>query len=84
MDTCMITFRSVTPAQRAEILLRREGIGCTLQRTPKALADQGCGYSLRLRCDRLTEAVEWMRRQGIVYRKAYRITESGRPGEILL
>ena len=84
METCMITFRSVTPAQRGETLLRREGIACTLQRTPKALADQGCGYSLRLRCDRLTEAVEWMRRQGIVYRKAYRITESGRPGEILL
>ena len=84
MQTCMITFRSVTPAQRGETLLRREGIACTLQRTPKALADQGCGYSLRLNCDRLGEAIELLRRQGIAFRKAYRITESGKPGEILL
>lgn len=84
METCMITFRSVTPAQRGESLLRREGIACTLQRTPKNLADQGCGYSLRLRCDRLTEATELMRRKGIAFRKAYRITEAGIPGEILL
>ena len=26
MDSCIITFRSVTPAQRGEGLLRREGI----------------------------------------------------------
>jgi len=84
MDTCMITFRSVTPAQRGENLLRREGIACTLQRTPKALAEQGCGYSLRLRCDKLSEAAELMRRKGIAFRKAYRITDSGKPGEILL
>lgn len=84
MDTCMITFRSVTPAQRGENLLRQEGIFCSLQRTPKMLADQGCGYSLRLRCDRLEEAAELMRHKGIVFRKAYRVTESGKPGEILL
>lgn len=84
MDTCLITFRSVTPAQRGENLLRREGISCSLQRTPKALADQGCGYSLRLHCDRLLKAAELMRRQGIAYRKAYRITDSGRTEEIPL
>lgn len=84
METCMITFRSVTPAQRGESLLRQEGITCTLQRTPKNLADQGCGYSLRLPCDRLSEAAELMRRKGIAFRKAYRITASGSTGEILL
>ena len=84
MDNCMITFRSVTPAQRGESLLRREGIACTLQRTPKNLADQGCGYSLRLHCDHLGKAAELLRRKGIAFRKAYRITDSGTPGEILL
>lgn len=84
MDTCLITFRSVTPAQRGEGLLRREGITCELQRTPRVLAEQGCGYSLRLRCDRLPRAAELMRRQGIAFRKAYRITENGRPEEIPL
>ena len=84
MDNCMITFRYVTPAQRGEALLRKEGIPCTLQRTPKALAEQGCGYSLRLPCARLGEAVELMRRKGIAFRKAYRIAQNGLPGEILL
>lgn len=82
METCLITFRSVTPAQRGENLLRREGIPCTLQRTPKVLAEQGCGYSLRLRCDRLLNAAELMRQRGIAYRKAYRITDGGRTEEI--
>ena len=84
MDYCIITFRSVTPAQRGEGLLRREGITCSLQRTPSALAEQGCGYSLRLRCDRLHRAVELLRRQGIAFRKAYRIGEGGRTEEMAL
>lgn len=84
MDTCMITFRSVTPAQRGETLLRKEGISCSLQRTPRALAEQGCGYSLRLRCDRLPKAAELMRQKGIAFRKAYRLTETGKPEEIPL
>lgn len=84
METCLITFRSVTPAQRGENLLRREGIPCTLQRTPKVLAEQGCGYSLRVHCDQMLHAIELMRRQGIAYRKAYRIEDGGRPEEIFL
>ena len=58
MDFCMITFRSVTPAQRAENLLRKEGIACILQRTPRVLADQGCGYSIRLKYRYLHRAME--------------------------
>lgn len=71
MDSCIITFRSVTPAQRGETLLRREGISCTLARTPRALAEQGCGYSLRLRCGQLQQAIELLRQKGIAYRKTY-------------
>ena len=71
MDTCIITFRSVTPAQRGESLLRHEGISCALQRTPRVLAEQGCGYSLRIQYTQLTKAVEILRQKGVVYRKAY-------------
>ena len=84
METCIITFRSVTPAQRGERLLQNAGIRCSLQRTPRVLAEQGCGYSLRLRCDRLLKAVELMRRQGIAYRKAYRVADGGKTEEIPL
>ena len=82
MDTCMITFRSVTPAQRGENLLRSMGITCTLQRTPGVLAEKGCGYSLKLRCDRLGTAVELLRSKGIAFQKAYRAAAQGAMEEL--
>ena len=83
MDICLITFRSVTPAQRGENALRREGISCAIHRTPKQLADQGCGYSLRLRSDQLHQAVEVLRHRGIPYRKAYAL-RNGVPEEVMV
>lgn len=81
MDYCMITFRSVTSAQRAENLLRKEGIACILQRTPRVLADQGCGYSIRLKYGYLHRATELLRQKGVAYRKAYTM-EEGSPREV--
>jgi len=83
MDSCLITFRSVTPAQRAEGTLRREGITAAVQRTPRILAEQGCGYSIRVRFTQLPQATELLRRKGIAYRKTYRMT-NGVPEEVLL
>lgn len=81
MDFCIITFRSVTPAQRGEGILRKEGIRCWVQRTPRTLAEQGCGYSIRVHCTQLHRAVELLRQKGIAYRKAYRLGE-GNPEEV--
>ena len=83
MDFCMVTFRSVTPAQRGETLLRRDGIQATVQRTPRTLAEQGCGYSLRLPCAQMQQAIEILRQKGISYRKTYHIRE-GNPMEVML
>lgn len=83
METCLITFRSVTPAQRGESALRREGISCTIHRTPKPLADQGCGYSLRVRYTQLQRSVEILRQKGIAYRKTY-CMRGGTPEEVVL
>ena len=84
MHDCMITFRSVMPAQRAEGLLQRAGIGCSVRRTPKWMERQGCGYSLQLSCGSLVSAVELMRQNGVAYRKLYRRRESGRLEEMEL
>ena len=83
MYSCMITFRSVTPAQRGEALLRREGISATIQRTPRTLAEQGCGYSIRLHCSQLSQATEALRQKGIAYQKTYRLRD-GNPEEVFL
>ena len=48
MFDCFITFRSLTAAQRGEQVLLHAGIPVQMQRTPQAIAVQGCGYSLRM------------------------------------
>ena len=71
MRNCLITFRSVTPAQRGEGVLRRAGVDCALQRTPRWMEEQGCGYSLRLRQADAARAASLLRRAGVSFRKVY-------------
>ena len=84
MKQCIITFRSVMPAQRAEETLRRAGFTCTIQRTPRWMEEKGCGYSLRMDCRDLLAASVLLRQAGISYRKAYNLTEEGVPEELRL
>ena len=56
-----ITFRSVTYAQRGEKLLNHHNIRCTLQRTPRWMEEQGCGYSLRVRYSQVHECIQKLR-----------------------
>ena len=73
----LITFRSITYAQKGERLLKEMGIPCTLQRTPKALTRQGCGYCLRLgKCDIVAVMARLKSRQA-VYGKLYTVNEDG-------
>ncbi len=84
MKQCVITFRSVTPAQRGKDVLFRRGIESYLQRTPRLLDKQGCGYCLHVECDRLLDAVEELRNAGILYRKVYRCIKDGEAEELEL
>lgn len=77
MKACLITFRNVTPAQRGENLLRQNGIESVLQRTPRWMEEQGCGYSLRIRCQDAAAALQLLRGQQISYRKLYLHRENG-------
>ena len=81
MKNCMLTFRSVTPAQRAEEVLQRAGVVCTVQRTPKYMEEKGCGYSIRVGCDDVTGAVMLLRENGISFRKVYAL-DGGMPKEM--
>lgn len=84
MKSCMITFRSVTPAQRGEGLLRRTGMDCSIQRTPRWMEEQGCGYSLRIRCQDIMPALEILRANDISFRKVYLRRENGKMEELAL
>lgn len=84
MNACIITFRSVTPAQRGEGVLKRAGMTCTIQRTPRQMEEQGCGYGLRLPCSKIPEAVALLRSQQIPFRKVYFFRPGGKAEEMAL
>ncbi len=77
MKFCYITFRSVTISQKGEGVLRRAGVFCTLQRTPRWMEEQGCGYSLRVRFTDAAKAVKLLQQAGVSYRKTYLLRDNG-------
>lgn len=78
-----ITFRSVTFAQRGERVLRKAGIRCSLQRTPRWMEAQGCGYALRLWTEDLEEVLVALQRERISMRKVYRQNQDGGMEELI-
>lgn len=80
----LITFRSVTFAQRGERALRSRNIQCVIQRTPKKLTERGCGYCLRLRAVDAPRAVEIMGREKLQYEKLYALKDDGTTEERVL
>ena len=77
----LITFRSVTYAQRAEQAFRTVGIDAVLRRTPKELSTRGCGYGLRIQGKDSLAAVELLREREIAFGKVYAQGRNGKMEE---
>lgn len=71
MKVFYITFRSVTYAQRGERILTRERIRCSLQRTPRWMESQGCGYALRVWEKEVETAVRLLQQNQVALRRVY-------------
>lgn len=71
MGDYFITFRSITYAQRGERLMSRAGIRCSVQRTPKWMEEQGCGYSLRVQTGNIGHVMAMLREEQLPLRKVY-------------
>ena len=84
MHIYFITFRSVTSAQRGENLLRARGYRCIVQRTPRWMQENGCGYCIRVMSDRIQEAKLLLDQSGLPYRKIYRQSLEGGVEETFL
>ena len=72
MWNCFITLRSVTYGQRGQRVLEQAGIRCTLQRTPRWMEQQGCGYYLKLRGEDCSRSIALLREKQVLFRKVYR------------
>ncbi len=84
MQSYFVTFRSVTFAQRGEGVLKQNGFGCTLQRTPRWMEEQGCGYCLRLSRQDAPGAVLLLRKKQVPFRKVYVQMKAGEVEEVQL
>lgn len=84
MELCLITFRSITPAQRGEAVLRRAGFICSVQRTPRWMEAQGCGYSVKVQCSKIEQCVRLLQEGKIPFRKVYLRKEDGNVEELAL
>ena len=82
MEYAFITFRSVTFGQRGEKLLKGGGIRCVLQRTPRWMEEQGCGYSLSIRTQDIFPAVTMLRENQVPMRKVYSQRPDGQLEEL--
>ena len=79
-----ITFRSVTYAQKGEAQLEAQGIRCAVQRTPRWMEAQGCGYCLRLWTEAPERAVAVLKDARIPMRRLYRQRSDGQLEEMNL
>lgn len=78
MGFCLITFRSVTYAQRGEAVLKRASIKCTLRRTPAGLSERGCSYCLQIRIGEVPRAVKLLEAAEVSYSAVYRLDPEGK------
>ena len=72
MNDYYFTFRSITTAQIGSAALHDAGLPHVLLRTPKAMAWQGCGYSLRVAQELYARALELLRRERLPFQRIYR------------
>lgn len=77
MEWYYITFRSITPAQRGERLLKQKNVDVALMRAVRQLSAEGCGYSLRLRPEYGGRALELLREHEIPFRRVYHQDAAG-------
>lgn len=82
MDEYLLTFRSITYAQRAERVLSNRAERVYLSRTPKFLSEQGCGYCVHLVTADIMGAVQSLNAASVPLRKVYRKRPGGRLEEV--
>ena len=80
----LFTFRSLTPAQSGQKLLAQAGLWVRLERSPKRLSSQGCGYVLRTQANGGMRAAALLRENRIAFAHIYRIFQSGGLEEVRL
>lgn len=79
-----ITFQSVSRAQRAIFALTQIGIQAILMKTPKAIAQFGCGYAIKVSKNIFYPALRNLQENHIFFEHLFRIRQNGTMEEVIL
>ena len=77
MEYVIIIARSVTQAQRMMRKLEDCGIWAKIFRAPVGLTEFGCSYAVKIRREKLWQAMDCLRRRGSTPLSVHEKTESG-------
>ena len=80
----LIVCRSLTYAQRTAAALERVGIGVHILRSPKLIAGEGCGYSVKVSERNLSGALTALSRAGLSPKRVFIIAGDGSYREVRL
>ena len=67
----LIVCRSLTYAQRTAAVLERVGIAARLMRSPRIIAGEGCGYSVKIAERNLALALTVLATQGLSPKRVF-------------
>ena len=78
----LLVCRSLTYAQRVLRLLERSGLTAVMVRTPKLSVNESCGYSVKVREDKLSAAVAVLRAAQFMPKRLLRLSDDGDVTEV--
>lgn len=77
MSKYYFSFRTVTQAQHARVLLRRYGIIGELVQAPVEVSDAGCAHALRVQSTDRYRAAKILKQEGILYIELSQMSDRG-------
>lgn len=77
MEYVIIIARSVTQAQRMMRILNDCGIWAQIFRAPVGLTEFGCSYAVKIRGNKVTQALGCLRRSGLEPLSLFKKTSDG-------
>lgn len=77
MSKYSFTFRSLTQAQYARVILSRYGIAGELVQAPTEATENGCAYAVTVRMVDGYRAMQILKQEGISYTRFYQASGRG-------
>ena len=84
MCECYFVFNSLTGAQNASFMLKKNAIAAAVVSSHSEFASKGCGYAVRIDADYVHSAASLLRRENIVFTNAYRLCIGNTPEEVVV